>query len=151
MTRTKRILLTLFAAIGLVVTGAGLAVPAYAASDPSVEAAKASSCAGIGGTYKDGKCETGTASLNGVVANVVNILSWLVGIAAVIMIMVGGFRYVTAGGDSGKLGSAKNTIIYAVIGLVIVALAQTIVKFVIKQTVPPKTAQATVLLLEKSA
>ena len=58
-------------------------------------------------------------------------------IAAVIMIIWGGFRYVTSGGDSNKVSSAKNTIIYAVIGLIIVALAQFIVKFVLDKTVAP--------------
>ena len=47
------------------------------------------------------------------------------------MIIYGGFRYITSGGDSGKVTGAKNTIIYAVIGLVIVVLAQVIVKFIL--------------------
>jgi hypothetical protein len=47
------------------------------------------------------------------------------------MIIWGGLRYITSGGDSAKITSAKNTIIYALIGLVVVALAQFIVKFVL--------------------
>lgn len=62
---------------------------------------------------------------------VINIFSWLVGIVSVIMVIVGGFQYVTSGGDSGKVTSAKNTIMYALIGIVIVALAQVMVKFVL--------------------
>ena len=50
----------------------------------------------------------------------------IVGVVAIIMIIVGGFRYITSGGDSSKVGSAKNTIIYAIIGLILVALAQII-------------------------
>ena len=46
------------------------------------------------------------------------------------MIIISGFKYVTAGGDSAKVGSAKNTLIYALVGLVIAALAQFIVHFV---------------------
>jgi hypothetical protein len=65
---------------------------------------------------------------------IVNIFSLLIGIVAVIMIIVGGFRYITSGGDSGRVGGAKNTLIYAIIGLVIVALAQIIVHFVLNQT-----------------
>jgi hypothetical protein len=49
------------------------------------------------------------------------------------MIIYGGFRYITSGGDSGRVGSAKNTLIYAIVGLIIVALAQLIVNFVITQ------------------
>lgn len=71
--------------------------------------------------------------INGKIASVVNILSSLVGVVAVIMIIIGGFRYITSAGDSNRVSSAKNTIIYALIGLVIVALAQVIVQFVLKR------------------
>lgn len=70
-------------------------------------------------------------SLSGIATSAVNIFSWVVGIVAVIMIIVGGFRYITSGGSSDKVGSAKNTLIYAIVGLIIVALAQFIVHFVI--------------------
>jgi hypothetical protein len=50
------------------------------------------------------------------------------------MIIWGGFKYITSGGDSNNVSGAKNTIIYAIIGLVIVALAQLIVHFVISQS-----------------
>lgn len=71
------------------------------------------------------------SKLNTLINNVVNILSVIVGVAAVIMIIYGGFRYITSGGDSGSVTTAKNTILYALLGLVIVALAQAIVKFVL--------------------
>jgi len=74
---------------------------------------------------------TGSSNLNNVITDIVNIFSVVVGIVSVIMIIYGGFRYVTSGGDSGNVSSAKNTIIYAVIGLVVVALAQFIVQFVL--------------------
>lgn len=61
----------------------------------------------------------------------INIFSIVVGVIAVIMIIVGGLKYITSSGDSGNVTSAKNTILYAVIGLVIVALAQVIVRFVL--------------------
>jgi len=72
------------------------------------------------------------ASGIGSLANkIVNIFSIVVGAIAVIMIIYGGFRYITSGGDSGSVGNAKNTLIYAIVGLVIVALAQLIVHFVL--------------------
>ena len=49
------------------------------------------------------------------------------------LIIYGGFKYISSGGDSGKVTEAKNTIIYAVIGLVVVALAQFIVQFVLNK------------------
>jgi hypothetical protein len=52
---------------------------------------------------------------------------------AVIMIIVGGLKYITSGGDSNNVSSAKSTIIYAIIGLVVVALAQFIVQFVLNK------------------
>jgi hypothetical protein len=68
-----------------------------------------------------------------VVQLIVNILSWIVGVVAVIMIIIGGLKYVTSGGDAGNVSSAKNTILYAIIGLVVVLLAQIIVRFVVDQ------------------
>ncbi len=86
-------------------------------------------------TNNSGKCETvgGDAEerVNGIITNVINIFSIVVGVIAVIMIIIGGMKYITSGGESGKVTGAKNTILYAVIGLVVVALAQIIVKFVL--------------------
>lgn len=82
-----------------------------------------------------GNCNTdtqeGADNVQTAIERIVNILSIIVGIVAVIMIVFGGFRYITSGGDSTKVGSAKNTIIYAIVGLVIVAFAQFIVQFVL--------------------
>ena len=54
-------------------------------------------------------------------------------IAAVIIIIVSGFRYVTSGGDSQKAASAKSGLIGALIGLIIIVAAQTIITFVVKR------------------
>lgn len=76
---------------------------------------------------------TPVKDLNSTITNIINILSVVVGIAAVIMLIVGGFRYVTSGGKQESITSAKNTILYAVIGLVVVALAQVIARFVLNK------------------
>lgn len=78
--------------------------------------------------------EASASGLNELIANIINIFSVIVGIVAVIMIIIGGFKYITSGGDSGNVTGAKNTILYAIIGLVIVALAQFIVKFVLSKS-----------------
>lgn len=86
----------------------------------------------FGGTGDD--CgDTGEAQerVNNIVATVINIFSVIVGIVAVIMIIFGGFKYITSGGDSNNVSAAKTTILYAIVGLVIVALAQVIVRFVL--------------------
>ncbi len=67
----------------------------------------------------------------GVITRVVQLLVIFAGVASVIMIMVGGFKYITSSGDPSKTASAKNTILFAVIGLVVTVLSQTIVTFVL--------------------
>ncbi|GAC1570489.1 MAG: hypothetical protein NVS3B23_02370 [Candidatus Saccharimonadales bacterium] len=71
--------------------------------------------------------------VNDIIKLVINIFSLVVGVVAVIMIIVGGLKYITSGGDSGNVTGAKNTILYAIIGLVVVALAQFIVRFVLSK------------------
>lgn len=70
-------------------------------------------------------------SVPSVVATIVNVLSIVVGMVAVIMIIVSGLKYVTSSGDSNKVGSAKSTLTAALIGVAIAALAQFLVHFVI--------------------
>lgn len=77
----------------------------------------------------------GTDKVNKLIRTILNVLSVIVGIIAVVMIIVGGFRYITSGGASEKVTSAKNTLLYAIIGLIIVALAQIIVKFVLDKAI----------------
>ncbi|HUD10648.1 MAG TPA: pilin [Candidatus Saccharimonadales bacterium] len=77
---------------------------------------------------------SGTAFTN-IVTTIINIFSLVVGAVSVIMIIVGGFRYITSGGNDTGIAGAKNTIIYALIGLVIVALAQLIVHFVLAKAI----------------
>ncbi len=69
--------------------------------------------------------------LNTAIKAVVNVLLYLLGAIAVIMIIIGGIRYATSNGDSAQLQSAKNTILYAVIGVVIALIAYAIVNFFI--------------------
>lgn len=74
-------------------------------------------------------------SVNNLITSAINIFSVIVGVVAVVMIIFGGFKYITSGGDSGNIGSAKNTILFAIVGLIIVALAQIIVRFVLSRAV----------------
>lgn len=74
-----------------------------------------------------------STSVDSAVKSVINILSVVVGVIAVIMVIIGGLKYVTSNGDSNQISSAKNTIIYALIGLVVVAIAQAVVRFVLNK------------------
>ena len=61
---------------------------------------------------------------------VTNILLFLVGAISVIMLIIGGIRYVVSGGDQAQVTSAKNTILYAIVGIVVAFLAYAAVNFV---------------------
>lgn len=63
--------------------------------------------------------------------NVIDTLFVVVGAVAVIILIIGGIRYITSTGDSTRIQKAKDTILYAVIGLIVVILARAIVGFVI--------------------
>ena len=65
--------------------------------------------------------------------NVVNILLFIIGAVSVIMLIYGGIRYTTSGGNANSVTAAKNTIMYSIIGLVVAILAFAVVNFVVKQ------------------
>ena len=69
--------------------------------------------------------------VDGVFTKITNTVLYAVGIISVVMLIIGGIRYVISGGDSKKVTDAKNTIMYAIIGLIIAILAYAIVNFVI--------------------
>lgn len=65
------------------------------------------------------------------IKTVINVLLFVAGIVAVIVIIIGGIRYVTSSGEAANVKGAKDTILYAVVGLVITILAFSIVNFVL--------------------
>jgi hypothetical protein len=111
--------------------------PAVAYADFTTQDIKTNLCNGSNADVNDtsGGCATADAGGNNIEAlmvKIIQIFSVIVGFIAVIMIIVGGVKYITSGGDSGNISGAKNTIIYAIIGLIIVAVAQLVVHFVLK-------------------
>ena len=76
-------------------------------------------------------CPTDLFGDNGAFKQITNTVLYIVGIIAVIMLIIGGIRYVISGGDSKKVTDAKNTVLYAIIGLVICFFSYAIVNFVI--------------------
>lgn len=125
----KRLILIALALVSVSV--AGLAVTH---ASPAFADAKSDLCAGANAATGATGCGDTSATISKTLKNIVNLFSSIIGIVAVIMIMLGGFRYVTAGGESGKVSSAKTTIVYAIVGLVIVALSQSLVHFVLNRT-----------------
>ena len=90
---------------------------------------------GIGGGARSAKPSDAPENLfsgnNAIFKNITNTLIFIVGAVAVVMLIIGGLRYVLSGGNSTSVEAAKNTIFYAIIGIVVAILAFAIVNFVI--------------------
>lgn len=79
-----------------------------------------------------------TASdVTGLVRTIVLLLSYIVGVVSVIMLIIGGIKYIVSNGESSAVASAKNTIMFAVVGLIIAIFAQGIVQFVLSKAKNP--------------
>jgi hypothetical protein len=123
MNKVKTLLVGAMLAFGLVATPLALSSVSYAANTNEVQK----------GVNQIGGNEAGNTAgdFTELIKKIINILLFLVGAIAVIMIIIGGLRYVISGGDQGQITGAKNTILYAVIGLVVAVLAYAIVNWVL--------------------
>jgi hypothetical protein len=72
----------------------------------------------------------------GIFTTVTNVMLFIVGAISVIMIVIGGLRYVLSGGNSTNVTAAKNTILYAIVGLIVAMLAYAMINFVIMSFLP---------------
>lgn len=122
----KHKFLTLFAALAIALIPLGFSGTALAACGNG-SSSKAQVLKGLGETGNN--CDED--ALINVIAGVVEILSIVVGIVALIAIIFAGFKYITSGGDSNKVSNAKQTLIYAIVGIIVAALAQVLVHFVL--------------------
>lgn len=119
-----------------VVLGLSMAVPAVAG---------AVGCTGgvNGGLQGGANCAQGTGQAtdlfgtNGIFKTITNVLLYIIGAIAVIMLIIGGVRYVTSNGESANVTAAKNTILYAVVGIIVAILAYAVVNFVIGSFTSP--------------
>lgn len=132
MTKIKKIALGL-SVFGLLVAPAlGGAAVVSAADPPNIQSGL---CGGSSLTFGTQDCTSASSDavtqVDSIITTIVNVLSIIIGVIAVIMIIIGGLKYITSSGDSGNVTAAKNTILYAIVGLIIVALAQLIVRFVL--------------------
>jgi hypothetical protein len=122
----KRILLSLILVGGIVMS---ISLPAQARDilNPACSSGDAGSSA---------VCTAANPSKNPVIEDlgkITLIIAFVAGAAAIIMILVGSIQYIISDGDSNKVNSAKNTIIYALVGLLVVALSATIIEFVVNK------------------
>lgn len=70
---------------------------------------------------------------NGVLTKVARLIAIVVGVAAVIMIIVSGIQYVFSSGDPARLNKAKDTLLFALVGLVVAMMSQAIIAFVLNK------------------
>lgn len=137
-TRIILLTLTIFSMISF------LSMPAYA----EVVSTRKQLCTGSGGVWgkeRDSngneveKCLSNDAngpSVTKTIQNVVNTLLFVVGMAAVIVVVIAGFRMVTANGDSQAVAKARSSIIYALVGIVVAVSAYAVVNFILDQLKP---------------
>ncbi len=125
----KSFIVTIVALFGFVALSP--AAVTFAASGSADQA-----CAGLQAVDPTVTCDSSATSEKGIddiIGLAVKWMSIIAGIIAVIMLIVGGLKYITSNGDSNSISSAKKTIIYAIVGLVVVAISQIIVRFAITQ------------------
>lgn len=120
MKKMMRVILPLVICGILVGVSLGMSTGAFATT--LEEGAAAAKCDG---------CPENLFGDEGVFRQITNVVLYIVGVIAVIMLIIGGIKYVVSGGDAKKVTDAKNTVLYAIIGLIIAFLAFAIVNFVI--------------------
>jgi hypothetical protein len=111
----------------LLSSGLAMAAPPNPNACPDAGTSKGEVLNGIGESGND--CDS--SGVNSVFHGIVVLISFIAGIIAVIMIILAGIRYITSAGDPNKVSGAKNTLIYALIGILVAALAQILVHFVL--------------------
>jgi multisubunit Na+/H+ antiporter MnhB subunit len=123
--KSIKIMMAGLLAVPLMAISAGLFIPTnlVAADDYNIKTATNSA--------QPSNVPNNLTGTSGVFTTVVNILLFIIGAIAVIMLIYGGIRYTISGGDSKNVTAAKDTILYAIVGIVVAILAYAIVNFVI--------------------
>ncbi len=133
--RIKQLLISAFA-LPVLTLGAGAAVAtlqgatALADCNQTTGGQDLSLQAGADCSKGNGQ-QTDLFGQSGVFKTITNVLLFLIGAISVIMLIIGGIRYVVSGGDSSAVQAAKNTILYAIVGVVVALLAYAVVNFVV--------------------
>lgn len=127
----KKFLIAISSSLAILL--AMISLPLAAHADSSLQdSAKGALCQGSNGTANGGSCTDSGPSVTSIFSTVTNVTSFVAGSIAVIMIVIGGVRYATSGGDEKNVKAAKNTILYAIVGLVVVVIAYAVVNFVLQ-------------------
>ena len=118
MKKLKQLLLPVLLVVGI---AASVTVPVV-----PVSAADLDPC-----TLNPGMCAGKETDVNSIFKTIVNVLLFIVGVIAVIMVIVSGLRYTTSAGNANSVAAAKNTLLYSIIGLVVAIFAYAIVNFIV--------------------
>lgn len=79
-------------------------------------------------------CTESQSTIQGVISFALNLLSWVAGIIAVIILIISGLRFMTGAGDPQSITTARRGVIYALVGIMVVILSQSIVRFVVNKS-----------------
>ena len=104
-------------------------------SDAMAQVGAGGAISGINSARGDGVPDNLASGDDSIIRRVINLMLYAVGVISVIMLIYGGFRYVISGGQKESVTAAKNTILYAIVGLIISIFSYAIVKFVISAVV----------------
>ena len=138
MKNIKRHLLGLLAVPALMLSVAAFAAPANAADcGESDDSGSMTLCNGLNASKGDDQ-PTSLFSEGGVFQTVTNVLLFVIAAVSVVMLIIGGIRYTVSMGDQSAVTSAKNTILYSIVGLLVAILAFAAINFVIGSFAAPE-------------
>lgn len=129
----KRVLIAISTVL-YITLGVAMPLRVHAVVDPTKAVCQADRDAQNSEFCKNVRQENNRSILYGrksLMGNILQTVIYLTGAIAVILIIIGGIRYVLSAGDSNAVQGAKNTVMYAAIGLAVAIFAQTIVSFVL--------------------
>jgi hypothetical protein len=106
-------------------------MPAMAATNPFNEACKAKGAGSSAACQQNGSDPL--TGKDGIITKATALIGYLAGVSSIILIIVSAIMYVISNGDSSKIKSARDTLIYAVVGLVIVGVSQGLVLFILNR------------------
>ncbi len=135
MNRVKILFASILASVGLMTGAVMPLVAAQAVGSDNTTPTGALNC-GATGNIKGTGCggtERADDRIQNTIKLAIRIFQIVVGLIAIFYVITGGLKYITSGGDSAGVTGAKNTILYAAIGLVVVALAEVVVQFVLNR------------------
>ncbi|HVV66483.1 MAG TPA: TrbC/VirB2 family protein [Candidatus Saccharimonadales bacterium] len=131
----KRFLAAILLVFSLLIVAAppAAAFDPFSNSDPSIGGVDCSGDAANSAVCQDKGNGDPITGDNGALLKIANIVAYIGGVAAIIIIIISAIRYITSGGDSENVSGAKRTLIGAIIGLAIIVLAKSLITYVVSK------------------